>query len=77
MAHEVEPQTRGSSPQRRSGGLRPLHTLAVVAVGVVGVLVAFWVLSSIAGVIWGIVKVIVIIAVVGGLVRLLAGRRRR
>ena len=77
MAHEVEPQTRGSSPQRRTGGLRPLHTLAVVAVGVVGVLVAFWVLSSIAGVIWGIVKVLVIVAVLGGLVWLLAGRRRR
>ncbi len=77
MAHEVEPQTRGSSPERRTGGLRPLHTLAVVAVGVVGVLVAFWVLSSIAGVIWGIVKVAVIVAVLGGLVWLLAGRRRR
>jgi hypothetical protein len=77
MAHEVEPQTRGSTPQRRSGGLRPLHTLAVVAVGVVGVLIAFWVLSSIEGVIWGIVKVIVIIALVGGLFWLLAGRRRR
>lgn len=77
MAHEVEPQTRGSSPERRTGGLRPLHTLAVVAVGVVGVLVAFWVLSSIAGVIWGIVKVLVIVAVLGGLVWLLAGRRRR
>ncbi len=77
MAHEVEPQTRGSSPERRTGGLRPLHTLAVVAVGVVGVLVAFWVLSSIAGVIWGIVKVVVIVAVLGGLVWLLAGRRRR
>ncbi len=77
MAHEVEPQTRGSSPQRRSGGLRPLHALAVVAVGVVGVLIAFWVLSSIAGMIWGIVKVVAIVAVVGGLVWLLAGRRRR
>ncbi len=77
MAHEVEPQTRGSSPQRRTGGLRPLHTLAVVAVGVVGVLVAFLVLHSIAGVIWGIVKVLVIVAVLGGLVWLLAGRRRR
>jgi hypothetical protein len=77
MAHEVEPQTRGNSPQRRSGGLRPLHTLALVAVGVVGVLIAFWVLSSIAGIIWGIVKVIVIVAVLGGLAWLLVGRRRK
>ena len=76
MAHEVEPQTRGSSPQRRSGGLRPLHTLAVVAVGVVGVLVAFWVLSSIAGIVWGLVKVVVIVGVLGGVVWLLRRRRR-
>ncbi|HTX63472.1 MAG TPA: hypothetical protein VMD28_07510 [Acidimicrobiales bacterium] len=77
MTHEVESQTRGGSPQRRSGGLRPLHTLALVAVGVVGVLIAFWVLHSIAGIIWGVVKVIVIVAVLGGLAWLLLGRRRR
>lgn len=58
------------------GGLRPLHTLTVVAVGVVGVLVAFWALSFVAGIVWGLVKVVVILAVVGGLVWLLAGRRR-
>jgi uncharacterized membrane protein HdeD (DUF308 family) len=49
----------------------------VVAVGVVGVLVAFWVLSSIASVIWHVVEVVAIVAVVGGLVWLIAGRRRR
>lgn len=76
MAHEVEPQSRGGPPQRRSGGLRPLHALAVVAVGVVGVLIAFWVLSFIASIVGIIVKVIVIAAVVGGLVWLF-GRRRR
>lgn len=76
MAHDLERRSAGDVDKRRAG-LRPLHTLGVVALGVVGVLVAFWVLSSIAGVIWGIVKVIVIIAVVGGLVWLLAGRRRR
>jgi hypothetical protein len=54
-----------------------VHTLAVVAVGVVGVLIAFWVLSSIAGLISGLVKVVVIVAVLAGLVWLLAGRRRR
>ncbi len=77
MGQDLDSQTRGGSPQRRSGGLRPLHTLAVVAVGVVGVLIAFWVLSSIAGVLWGFVKVVVIIAVLGGLVWLLVGRRRK
>ncbi len=76
MTHQVEPQTGGGSPQRRSGGVRPMHTLALVGVGVVGVLIAFWVLSSIAGVLWGIVKVVVIVAVLAGLVWLLFGRRR-
>ena len=80
MARDVEPDTRGGRqdvPQRRSNRLRPMHTLAVVAVGVVGVLIAFWVLSSIAGLIWGLVKVVVIVAVLAGLVCLFLGRRRR
>ena len=80
MARDVEPDMREGRevvPKRRHGGLRPLHTLAVVAVGVVGVLIAFWVLSSIAGLIWGVVKVVVILAVLGGLVWLLLGRRHR
>ena len=80
MARDVERDNRGDRQevvQRRSGRLRPVHTLAVVAVGVVGVLIAFWVLSSIAGLIWGLVKVVVIVAVLAGLVWLLAGRRRR
>jgi hypothetical protein len=69
MAKDIE--------KRRTGGLRPAHTLAVVAVGVVGVLVAFWALSFIAGIVWGLVKVVVILAVLGSLVWLLVGRRRR
>jgi hypothetical protein len=77
MAHDVEPGTRGGLPRQRSGRLRPLHTLAIVAVGVVGVLIAFWALSFIAGLIWGVVKVVVIVAVIGGLLWLFLGRRRR
>ena len=79
MARDVEPDTRGGrqdAPQRRSNRLRPVHTLAVVAVGVVGVLIAFWVLSSIAGIVWGLVKVVVIVGVLGGVVWLLRRRRR-
>jgi len=77
MARDVERGSRRDVTRRRSGGLRPLHTLALVAVGVVGVLVAFWALSFIAGVVWGLVKVVVIVAVLGGLAWLLLGRRRR
>lgn len=60
--------------QRKQHGLRPLHTLAVVAVAVVGVLVAFWALSFVTAIVWEAVKVVVIVAVVGGIFWLL--RRR-
>jgi hypothetical protein len=49
--------------------------LVLVAVGVAGVLVAFWVLSAVAGLIWGIVKFAVLIAVVAGILWLLFRRR--
>ncbi len=38
----------------------------MVVVGVIGVLVAFWLLSSIVGIIVFIVKIAVIIALIGG-----------
>lgn len=66
--HHVEQGTRG--------GLRVGHTLGVVALGVVGVVVAFWVLSFIAGILWGVVKLGVIVAVVGGILWLLLRRAR-
>lgn len=61
---------------RKSGGLRVLDGVALVAVGVVGVLVAFWVLSAIAGVLWGLVKLVVVVGLVLGLLWLLVRRRR-
>jgi Flp pilus assembly protein TadB len=77
MRDKVQPQTRGDVRQRRSGGLRPMRMLGVVAVAVVGALIAFWVLSSIVGIIWLVVKVVVFVAVVGGLAWLFLGRRHR
>lgn len=77
MANDMEPRTGRGVSRRGSGGIRPLHTLALVGVGVVGVLVAFWVLSSIAGLVWFFVKVAAIIGVIGGLAWLLLGRGRR
>lgn len=68
MAGEVE--------KRGSGGLRMADGLVLVAVGVVGVLVAFWVLSAVAGLIWAVVKFAVLIAVVAGILWLLFRRRR-
>ncbi len=40
------------------------HAVAMTAVGVVGILVAFWVLSSLAGIIFFFVKIAVIIALI-------------
>ena len=68
MTREVEPRQRG-------GGLSARHGLALVAVGVVGVLIAFWALSAIAGVIAGLVKAAVIIALVLGVLYVLLRRR--
>ncbi len=42
------------------------HTFAMVVVGVVGVIIAFWILSSIAGFIFEIVKIAVIVALIAG-----------
>jgi hypothetical protein len=69
MAREVEKQQRG-------GGLSARHGMALVVVGVVGVLIAFWALSAIAGLIWGLVKAAVIVAVVLGVLYVLLRRRR-
>jgi hypothetical protein len=66
----------GDVERRRGGGLRVLDGVALVAVGVVGVLVAFWVLSAVAGFVWGLVKLVVVVAVVLGLLSLLLRRRR-
>jgi cobalamin biosynthesis protein CobD/CbiB len=42
------------------------HGAAMVAVGVVGALIAFWVLSSIVGIIFFIVKIAVLVGLVAG-----------
>ena len=42
------------------------HAVAMTAVGVVGVIVAFWILSSLAGIIFFFVKVAVIVALIAG-----------
>jgi uncharacterized membrane protein len=52
------------------------HGAAVVAVGVVGALVAFWVLSSIVGIVFFIVKVAVVVGLIGGVIWLVNRFRR-
>lgn len=54
-----------------------MHALGVAVAAVVGVVVAFWALSFIAGILWGVVKAVIVVGIVGGLVWLFARRRRR
>lgn len=77
MARDVDTRSQGHLERHRRGGIRPFHVLGVTAVAVVGVVVAFWALSFVAGVIWALVKAAVVVAVVGGLLWLVARRRRR
>jgi high-affinity Fe2+/Pb2+ permease len=61
VSKDVESRKReGKTPMTFS------HAVAMTAVGVVGILVAFWILSSIAGVIFFFVKVAVIVAAIAG-----------
>ncbi len=59
----------------KRSGMGMSHVLLFVAVGVVGVLVAFWALSFIAGLIWSVVKIALLIGVLAGVLYLLVGRR--
>ena len=48
----------------------------MLAVGVVGAIVAFWLLSSIVGIIFFIVKLAVVVALIGGVFWLIHRLRR-
>ena len=62
--------------KKGGGGLRAVDGAVLVAVGVVGVLVAFWALSVVAGFVWGVVKLVVVVGVLLGVLSLLLGRRK-
>jgi hypothetical protein len=61
---------------RNTGGLRAVHGVTAVVVGVFGVILGFWILSALAGFVWFLVKLGVIIAAVVGVLWLFVGRRR-
>jgi Flp pilus assembly protein TadB len=73
-----EEQGMSNKPVKaKSSGLRVLDGAAVVVAGVVGVVILFAGLHFIAGVVWELVKVAVLVGVVGGLVWVLGRRRHR
>ena len=53
--------SRGARSRSR---LRPLHALTVLVIAVVAVIVAYYALGWLAGVVWGLVKTVVVIAVI-------------
>jgi|HubBroStandDraft_1064217.scaffolds.fasta_scaffold370631_1 hypothetical protein len=69
MANDVE--------KRKGSGLRTADGVLLVVAGVVGVVVAFAVLHAIAGVVWELVKVVVVIGLIGSVLWFLGRRRRR
>jgi hypothetical protein len=64
-----------ATTEEQGSGLKMRDGLLLVVVGVVGVLLAFWALSYIAGIIWGVVKIAILLAVVAGVLYLLVRRR--
>jgi uncharacterized membrane protein len=52
------------------------HGAAVVVVGIIAAIIAFWVLSSIVGILFFIVKVAVVVALIGGVFWLIHRFRR-
>jgi hypothetical protein len=52
------------------------HAVAMTAVGVVGIVVAFWILSSLLGVIWFFVKIAAIVALIAGVFWVVSRMRR-
>jgi hypothetical protein len=57
-------------------GLRLTDRLALVVIAVFAVMLAFWVFSFVAGLVWGLVKLAIVVALVLLVLRLLMGRRR-
>jgi hypothetical protein len=56
--------------------MRLAHGMALVGLGVVGVIIAVWVVGALAGFIWGLIKLVAIVAIVVGLLWLFFRSRK-
>lgn len=66
---ELEPSSEGRS------GLSVFDGVLIVGGGLIALFVAFEVLGFIAGVLWFLVKLVVVVALIGLVVKLVFGRR--
>ncbi len=53
-------------PKQGKSPMTFTHAVAMTAVAVVGIIVAFWILSSLAGIVFFFLKVAVVIALIAG-----------
>jgi uncharacterized membrane protein len=70
VSKEVSTQSSSNTPVSFT------HVAAMVAVGVVGAIVAFWILSSIVGIIFFFIKIAFVVALIGGAFWLVSKFRR-
>jgi hypothetical protein len=68
--------SKAVSPQDSRKPLTLRHTATVAVVAVLGIIVAFWVLSSIVGIVFFFVKLAVVVALIAGVIWLLSRFRR-
>ena len=68
MSNEVD--------KSKGGGLRLVEGLALVAVGVVGVIIAIAVVGFVIHVIWDLIGIVVVVAVVAAVLHLFLRSRR-
>jgi hypothetical protein len=61
---------------KERGGLGIVDGLIIGVIAIVGIIIAFALLSFVAGLLWEVVKIGLIVAVVVGVLWLLVGRRR-
>jgi hypothetical protein len=69
MDKDVKPR-QGKAPMSFT------HAVAMAGVGVVGIIVGFWILSSLAGIIFFFVKLAVIVGLIGAVFWLVSRFRR-
>jgi Flp pilus assembly protein TadB len=75
--YPVLQQNSDPVPQQQRSGLRPVHAVAVGVTAVAAVIVAFWVLHFIAGAVFLVIKLAIVIAIIALVARFVMRRARR
>jgi hypothetical protein len=68
--------SKAVTPHESKKPLTFRHAATVAVVGLIGIIVAFWVLSSVVGIIFFFVKLAVVVALIAGVLWLLSRFRR-